>query len=315
MSPSLKQSGSYRGRFAPSPSGPLHFGSLVAALSSYLDAKVNQGQWLVRIEDIDTPRVVAGAADEILATLEAYGLYWDEDIVYQSQRHALYQAYLDKLTSDSLVYACQCTRKQIKAMGGFYNNHCRALTLSWHENALRLQQHCPVTEFNDAIQGAVVIPHALAHEDYIVKRRDGLFAYQLVVVVDDIEQQINHIVRGADLLAPTARQISLFQQLEQSPPRYAHVPLAVAEPGFKLSKQNHAPAIDTRNPLPTLHAALRYLNVPVGSVHDYSDIESLLAHAISVFTLDCVPKVQEIQLDSLENGDFAFRPLFSSTSI
>ncbi|MCO7201752.1 tRNA glutamyl-Q(34) synthetase GluQRS [Pseudoalteromonas sp. OANN1] len=315
MSPSLKQTGSYRGRFAPSPSGPLHFGSLVAALSSYLDAKVNQGKWLVRIEDIDTPRVVAGAADNILTTLEAYGLYWDEDVVYQSQRHALYQAYLTTLKSDSLVYACQCTRKQIKAMGGFYNNHCRALALSWQDNALRLQQRCPVTEFNDAIQGTVVIPPAIAHEDYIVKRRDGLFAYQLVVVVDDIEQKISHIVRGADLLEPTARQISLFRQLNRPSPQYAHVPLAVAEPGYKLSKQNHAPAIDNRNPLPTLYAALRYLYVPIDSLHNYQDIEALLAHAIDIFSLDRVPKVQEIQLDSLENGDFAFRPLFSSTSI
>ncbi|RRS07744.1 tRNA glutamyl-Q(34) synthetase GluQRS [Pseudoalteromonas sp. J010] len=315
MSPSLKQSGSYRGRFAPSPSGPLHFGSLVAALGSYLDAKANRGQWLVRIEDIDTPRVVSGAAENILATLEAYGLYWDEVVVYQSQRHTLYQSYLDELTSNELVYACQCTRKQIKAMGGFYNNHCRDLNLSLQGNALRLQQRSPVTEFNDKIQGAVVIPNAIAHEDYITKRRDGLFAYQLVVVVDDIEQQISHVVRGADLLAPTARQISLFQQLNQSVPEYAHLPLAVAAPGFKLSKQNHAPAIDTHHPLPTLHAALRYLNVPVGSMADYQNIDALLEHAVDVFNLYSIPKVQEIQLNSLENGEFAFRPLFSSTSI
>ena len=308
-------SGSYRGRFAPSPSGPLHFGSLVAAVASYLDARSNQGHWLVRIEDIDTPRVVAGADRDILQTLEAFALTWDEQPVYQSQRHALYQEYLEHLHSCGLVYACQCTRKQIKAMGGHYNNHCRALSLPWQDNALRLQQHFAVTQFQDAILGEINVPPELASEDYIIKRRDGLFAYQLVVVIDDIAQQISHVVRGADLVEPTARQISLFRQLKQPEPLYAHVPLAVAKPGFKLSKQNHAPAIDKQQPLPTLHAAMRYLNIAVGELSDYHNCQQLLEHATDLYCRNSIPKVQEIQLNSTEKGQFSFQPLYPSTSI
>jgi len=244
----------YRGRFAPSPSGPLHFGSLVAAVGSYLDAKVNQGKWLVRIEDIDTTRVVKGAATDILNTLDAYCLNWDENVVYQTQRLTIYQDAVNSLSKQHLIYACQCSRKQIKALGGIYQGQCKHSQLSEQGHALRLTQcHATVT-YNDLIQGRIDVDPALAHEDYIIKRSDGLFAYQLVVVIDDIEQGINRIVRGADLLEPTARQISLFKQLNNPIPEFAHLPLAVANPGFNLSKQNYAPAICKQNPKPTLIA-------------------------------------------------------------
>ncbi|WP_440053998.1 tRNA glutamyl-Q(34) synthetase GluQRS [Pseudoalteromonas sp. T1lg65] len=309
MSPNAEYFGSYRGRFAPSPSGPLHFGSLVAALASYLDAKAHHGQWLVRIEDIDTPRMIDGADSDILATLDAYGLHWDGTVVYQSQRHALYQDTLNTLNKLGLVYPCQCTRKEIKAMGGLYDNRCRNKSLPQSQNAIRIEQHFPITGFNDAIQGRVDIPPSLAHEDYIIRRRDGLFAYQLVVVVDDIEQGITHIVRGADLLEPTARQISLFNQLKQSVPFYSHVPLAVAKPGFKLSKQNHAPAINKTNPMPTLHAALRFLGQPVDSLENYDSSKALLQHAVQNYDFNRLPKVPEIQVRPTAEDSFEFIPV------
>ncbi|KZN67933.1 tRNA glutamyl-Q(34) synthetase GluQRS [Pseudoalteromonas luteoviolacea] len=298
----------YRGRFAPSPSGPLHFGSLVAALASYLDAKANQGQWLVRMEDIDTPRVVPGAADAILTTLDAYGLHWDGEVVYQSQRHALYQDILAPLIEMRHVYACTCTRKQIKARGGLYDNHCRDASHQFEGNALRLKQNYPVLEFQDDLQGQVHIPKGIASEDYIVKRRDGLFAYQLVVVVDDHQQGITHVVRGADLLEPTARQLSLFKQLNYTAPHFMHVPLAVATAGFKLSKQNHAPAIDNSKPLPALAAALKFLGFNLSHVH-FDNVDTLLKWAISHYHISLLPNNKEIQVTQQDTGHYDFTPL------
>ncbi|MFY8298657.1 tRNA glutamyl-Q(34) synthetase GluQRS [Pseudoalteromonas sp. SS15] len=287
----LSNSRGYRGRFAPSPSGPLHFGSLVAALASYLDAKVHQGAWLVRMEDIDTPRVVQGADSAILTALEKFGLHWDEQIEYQSQRHALYQDTLAQLKPD--LYACNCTRKMIKQAGGLYQGHCKSLALDFNEHAIRLTQTHPVYQFTDLLQGQVNVPHDLADEDYIVKRRDGLFAYQLVVVVDDIEQKISRVVRGADLLEPTARQISLFKQLGHTVPEYAHVPLAVTEPGFKLSKQNHAPAINIDDPLPELLRALSFLGINITDDMKLSNVEEVLTWASTQFSLTAIPQVLE----------------------
>jgi len=286
----------YRGRFAPSPSGPLHFGSLVAAVGSYLDAKVNQGKWLVRIEDIDTTRVVKNADSDILNTLQAYGLYWDEPVVYQTQRLHLYKEVTNSLIQQQYVYGCQCSRKQIKAIGGIYQGHCKSLNLSTEQGALRLSQQYPTCQFTDLIQGKITVNSALAHEDYIIKRSDGLFAYQLVVVIDDIEQGINRVVRGADLIEPTARQISLFKQLNKPIPEYAHLPLAVAKPGFKLSKQNYAPAISSINPKPALIDAFAFLNLPVHKqLHDLT-VEQLMTWAIKEFSLSVVPTIPEIQI-------------------
>ncbi|ALO41071.1 tRNA glutamyl-Q(34) synthetase GluQRS [Pseudoalteromonas phenolica] len=287
----LSDSRGYRGRFAPSPSGPLHFGSLVAALASYLDAKVHQGAWLVRMEDIDTPRVVQGADNAILTALEKFGLHWDEQVEYQSQRHALYQHTLTQLKPD--LYACNCTRKMIKQAGGLYQGHCKSLALDFSEHAIRLTQTHPIYQFTDLLQGQVNVPQDLADEDYIVKRRDGLFAYQLVVVVDDIEQKISRVVRGADLLEPTARQISLFKQLGYTVPEYAHVPLAVTEPGFKLSKQNHAPAINIDDPIPELLQALSFLGLSVTDDMKLSNVEEILTWASTQFSLAAIPQVLE----------------------
>lgn len=254
----------YIGRFAPSPSGPLHFGSLVAALGSYFQAKSNQGQWLVRMEDLDPPREMAGAADLILKTLEAYHLFWDGEVVYQSQRHGLYQAQIDQWVADNQAYYCQCTRKQIKSLGGFYNGHCRNVGLiDSGEQAVRLCMDFPVESFDDVRHSTIQIPKALAEEDFIIKRRDGLFAYNLAVVLDDIDQGVTEVVRGADLIEPTGRQISLYKTLKQKTVSYLHLPLATDGLGNKLSKQNHATAIDLDNPKPTLLDAMRFLGFDI----------------------------------------------------
>ncbi len=197
----------------PSPSGPLHFGSLIAALGSFLQARAQQGRWLVRIEDIDPPREMAGAADLILKTLEAHGLGWDGEVMYQSRRHARYDEIIEQLYLAGDLYWCRCTRREIMASGGFYNGHCRTLGLSAEGCAARLRQHHPVYDFEDGLQGHIAVPAALAEEDFIVRRRDGLYAYNLAVVVDDMDCGITEIVRGADLLEPTVRQIALYQTL------------------------------------------------------------------------------------------------------
>lgn len=251
---------SYIGRFAPSPSGPLHFGSLVAALGSYFQAKAHNGQWLVRIEDIDPPREMAGASDLILRTLEAYQLHWDGEVVYQSQRHQLYQQQIETWLASGQAYYCQCSRKEIKQSGGFYLGTCRDLKLSTEiPSAIRLRMTELVYDFIDQKHGLLTIPKALADEDFIIKRRDGLFAYNLAVVLDDIDQGITQVVRGADLIEPTGRQISLYKMLKKTPVSYLHLPLALGDNGQKLSKQNHAPAVDNRNPKPALLDAMFFL--------------------------------------------------------
>ncbi|MEO2280428.1 tRNA glutamyl-Q(34) synthetase GluQRS [Pseudoalteromonas pernae] len=292
----------YIGRFAPSPSGPLHFGSLVAALGSYLDAHAHQGQWLVRIEDIDTPRVREGADSDILRTLEAYGLHWHGDIMWQSQRLERYQEVTSELSKQGLIYHCQCTRKQIKALGGVYNGHCRDLGLQGQDLALRLRQQHPVFSYQDRLQGHIDIDPIEAQEDYIIKRRDGLFAYQLVVVIDDIDQGITDIVRGADLLIPTARQIGLFEQLAHRAPRYLHLPLAVASPGFKLSKQNYAPAIDRTNPQPALLDALRFLGFQPDKELSQATVEEIITWGIQHYRSEALTRALEVQVSQDSNG-------------
>ncbi|SHO55316.1 tRNA glutamyl-Q(34) synthetase GluQRS [Vibrio quintilis] len=250
----------YTGRFAPSPSGPLHFGSLIAALGSYFQAKAMQGEWLVRIEDLDPPREMPGATSLILKALESYGLHWDRDIYYQSQRHDIYQAQIDEWLSSGQAYYCQCTRKQVKASGGYYTGTCREKKLPPGQgHAVRLCMTRPVYSFHDEKHGLIDVPEPLAREDFIIQRRDGLFAYNLAVVIDDIEQNVTQVVRGADLIEPTGRQISLYQISGHTPVSYLHLPLAVDSPGHKLSKQNHAQAIDIQNPVPTLVRAMVFL--------------------------------------------------------
>lgn len=240
----------YIGRFAPSPSGELHFGSLIAALGSYLQARARQGQWLVRIEDIDPPREVPGAAETILRQLEHYGLHWDGDVLWQSQRHDAYRERLAWLAEQGLSYNCTCTRARIQSVGGVYDGHCRTRHNGPENAAVRLIQRSPVTQFTDVLSGTIQADERLAREDFIIHRRDGLFAYNLAVVIDDHFQGVTEIVRGADLVEPTVRQISLYQQFGWAVPDYIHLPLAVNEQGNKLSKQNHAPELPDGDPRP-----------------------------------------------------------------
>ena len=286
----------YVGRFAPSPSGPLHFGSLVAALGSFLQARAQQGRWLVRIEDIDPPREMAGAADLILQTLEAHGLAWDGEVIYQSRRHERYDEVIAALHRAGDLYWCRCTRREIMAAGGFYNGHCRALGLTAEGCAARLRQHHPVYRFEDALQGEITVPAALAEEDFIVRRRDGLYAYNLAVVVDDMDSGITEIVRGADLLEPTVRQIALYQTLGAEVPAWVHLPLAVQADGNKLSKQNHAPALSRDEVRPALWQALHFLGQCPPPELMASRIDEIVAWGIAHWRLAGVPRQQKVVL-------------------
>jgi glutamyl-Q tRNA(Asp) synthetase len=293
----------YRGRFAPSPSGFLHFGSLIAALASFLDAKAtidsqgNQGRWLVRIDDVDPPREQIGASAAILATLEAFGLHWDEQVLYQSHQSELYKHTLNVLQQQNLCYYCQCTRNEIKDLGGNYQGHCRSLKLPEKNSATRLINKQGIYQFDDIFQGKVSCDKALAQEDFIIHRKDQLFAYQLAVVHDDIYQNITHVIRGCDLLEPTARQLTLFSTLNKPAPQYGHIPLAITNQGYKLSKQNKAPAIDNNNPQAALVAALEFLGqTPVPDlVHE--KVTDIISWAIEHWSRETVAQVKEINIE------------------
>lgn len=279
----------YIGRFAPSPSGELHFGSLIAALGSYLQARANRGQWLVRIEDLDPPREVPGAAGTILHQLDHYGLRWDGEILWQSQRHEAYREAQAWLRKQNLSYYCTCTRSRIQQTGGFYDGHCRTLNHGPENAAMRLAQQHPVLSFKDRLRGKLVADEQLAREDFIIHRRDGLFAYNLAVVVDDNYQGVTEIVRGADLIAPTVRQISLYQLFGWRVPEYVHLPLALNEQGNKLSKQNHAPALPQGDPRPVLVAALTFLNQPVIPHWQDLTLDAVLNEAVKNWALANIP--------------------------
>ena len=284
----------YRGRFAPSPSGFLHFGSLIAALASYLDAKKNNGVWFVRIEDIDPPREKDGASDHILKTLDAFGLHWDGSVLYQSQQSDLYREVLNDLSHQSLSYYCQCSRADVKQAGGIYQGHCRHLAHQNNNTATRVINNHPVSFYTDLVQGNVHCNLALAQEDFILVRKEGLFAYQLAVVVDDIAQDINHVIRGYDLVEPTARQLSLFTLLKKNAPQYGHVPLAITDDGYKLSKQNRAPAINIDMPQPALIAALAFLGqLPPPDLIN-STVNEIINWAITNWSISQVPQQKKI---------------------
>lgn len=293
----------YRGRFAPSPTGPLHFGSLVAALGSWLDARAHGGEWLVRIEDIDPPREMAGASDMILRSLEAHHLTWDGSVLYQHTRSEAYRAALDALHRDGVIYPCTCTRKQIadqqQARGlspNVYPGTCRTRTHIPHEpHALRVNTAGAEKNFVDRIQGAQQQNIESEVGDFVVRRADGLFAYQLAVVIDDGEQGITDIVRGSDLLDNTPRQLLLQQLLNLPTPRYAHLPIAVNAAGQKLSKQTFAPPLDDRHPLPALYEALRFLGLPPSPELRDAALDELLAWAVEHWNIGRVPKQVAIQ--------------------
>ncbi|WP_047605936.1 tRNA glutamyl-Q(34) synthetase GluQRS [Rahnella aquatilis] len=280
----------YTGRFAPSPSGDLHFGSLIAALGSYLHARSQNGTWRVRIDDIDPPREIPGSADRILRTLERYGLEWDGDVLWQSKRHGAYREVLDWLYQQQKSYYCTCTRQRIAQIGGTYDGHCRDLQLSQEDAAIRLRQTLPVYGFDDDFQGHLQASHKLAEEDFIIRRRDGLFAYNLAVVVDDHFQGVNHIVRGADLIEPTVRQISLYRHLGYPQPGYLHLPLAVNAQGDKLSKQNHAPPLPAGDPRPVIINALKFLGQTLPENWQDYTLPLLLRWATTHWTPSGIPR-------------------------
>lgn len=287
----------YRGRFAPSPTGPLHFGSLVAAVASWLDARAADGQWLVRMEDLDRPRCVPGAGDIILRQLEAYGLIWDGEILYQSQRDEAYAAALDQLKAAGQAYPCACTRSQLAAAPrnaegeSIYPGTCRAgLPAGATPRAWRVRVDDVSACFQDRIHGRLCQKLGTEVGDFIVKRADGLFAYQLAVVVDDAFQGITDVVRGADLLWNTPRQVHLQSLLGLPSPRYAHVPLIVNAAGQKLSKQTLAPALPESGRGAVLADALEALGQALPAGLQGAGPVELLQWASAHWQLENVPK-------------------------
>lgn len=292
----------YIGRFAPSPTGPLHFGSLVAATASYLDAKRHNGTWIVRIEDLDPPREPKGAADLILSQLDALGLHWDGSVIYQSARLDAYQDALAALHSNGLCFACNCTRARIQSIGSVYDGHCRAQPMelastSADENnnyAIRVKTSETVVNFEDLIQGAIQQNIRRDCGDFVIKRKDKLFAYQLAVVVDDAFQKITHVVRGYDLLDSTPRQIYLQQQLNIRKPVYAHFPVAADAKGEKLSKQHFAPAIDTNSAIDYLFLAMKFLGLDMTTAGKFTKPEDILKWGVEHWDIQRVPKLATI---------------------
>ena len=287
----------YIGRFAPSPTGPLHFGSLIAAVASYCDAKSNQGKWLLRLEDIDRPRELAGAANAILQQLQAFGFEWDGEILRQSQRDIEYAQALDYLQNQQLIYPCTCTRKEIAdsshliGIDGFvYPKTCLHYPLKLHTPyTLRIQVNADKMHFSDAIQGNINQNIQTEIGDFVLKRADGLFTYQLAVVVDDAAQGITHVVRGADLLNSTPRQIYLQQQLNLPTPLYAHIPVACNQAGEKLSKQTFAEPIHAINAHQQLFKALQFLGQRPPSDLRSASLQEIWQWAISYWQISRIP--------------------------
>lgn len=285
------------GRFAPSPTGPLHLGSLVAAAGSWLFARRANVPWLVRMEDLDTPRVVPGSAEEILEALRRYGFVWDRPVVVQSQRLALYEAAIELLRAKGLVYDCACSRAELQRaasapLGGeaIYPGTCRdGLPPGRVARAVRFRAPDEVIAFDDLAMGRIEENVAAMTGDFVVKRADGVFAYQLAVVVDDAEQGVTQVVRGGDLLSSTARQIALQRALELPTPAYAHLPLVVGEDGAKIGKRDGAlplPSLDEQRVRETLSLALRILGIEVAA----DEPRTMLAAALERFDPASVPR-------------------------
>jgi glutamyl-Q tRNA(Asp) synthetase len=279
----------YRGRFAPSPTGPLHPGSLLAALGSWLLARHARGQWLVRIEDVDPPRTVPGAVDQQLATLAALGLASDGPIVHQRQRDALYQQALDRLLADGKAFACHCSRSDLAEAGGIHH-HCVARSAR-AQPAIRLRVPPGSTvAFVDGLRGAIQQDVYAEVGDFVLRRADGYWAYQLAVVVDDHAQGITDVVRGADLLDSTPRQILLQRALGLPTPAYLHLPLLLDDAGRKLSKSEAAHPLDPAHPLPALRQAWAALGQDPGCLPADGSPAALLARASAGFDPARLPR-------------------------
>jgi glutamyl-Q tRNA(Asp) synthetase len=287
----------YCGRFAPSPTGPLHFGSLVAALGSCLDARAHGGRWRLRLEDVDEPRSVPGAAEGILLTLERFGFAWDGEVVRQSRRKAHYCAAFERLRRSGAVFACACSRREVadSSLGANgaprYPGTCRdGLPQGRQARSWRLKVDRGPICFEDALQGRFCQDLAAEVGDFVVLRADGYFAYQLAVVVDDADQGINHVVRGADLMASTPRQICLQRHLGLPQPTYLHLPAAVNAAGEKLSKQTRAKPIDGMRPQQVLTAALAFLGQRPPAELAEADLDSLWRWAIMHWDRSLLPR-------------------------
>jgi glutamyl-Q tRNA(Asp) synthetase len=277
----------YRGRFAPSPNGPLHFGSLLTAVGSYLDARSQGGEWLVRIENLDPPREVPGSAANILQTLEQFGLHWDGPVKYQDQRNAAYASALDRLEQLQLLYPCACSRREIQEhalgtkTGLVYPGTCRnGIPEGSRPRSTRVRVGKACIHFTDRAKGPIKEDLAKQVGDFVLQRSDGLYAYQLAVVIDDADEGITDIVRGMDLLASTTRQIYLQQILNLPTPRYLHLPIVVNRAGEKLSKKTHAPAIDPKNAVPLLVSALRCLGQTVPQAVEQAGLDEFWNWAV-----------------------------------
>lgn len=309
----------YRGRFAPSPTGPLHFGSLIAAVGSYLQARSQQGVWLVRVEDLDPLREIPGTTKLILDTLEAYGFQWDEEITYQSARTDLYANALNLLQEQELTYPCTCSRKQLRASVHLsttesasdsstkssngdliYPGTCRTTSFPINQqHSIRIKTDNHLISFDDRIQGNYSQKLESEIGDFIIKRSDGQHAYQLAVVVDDAEQQITEIVRGSDLLDNTPRQLYLQHVLKLGSPEYMHLPVAADQRGIKLSKQTHAKPVDLKEAVPTLWRTLAFLGQKPPEELLGSDLSSFWTWAVQNWDPVKIRRVMSIQETTL----------------
>ena len=277
---------SYIGRFAPSPTGPLHFGSLLTAVASYCDAKANHGKWLVRIEDTDIPRIYPNSEIHILSCIDAFQFEPDAEIIFQKDRLAIYEQVLDQLKQQHAIYACQCTRKMLGS-NHIYAGTCRDLNLDFAEQAIRLKVDDLLICFEDRLQGRQCSNLKDDLGDFVLKRRDGIISYQLAVVVDDYLQGITHVVRGADLLDNTARQIWLGSILNYPSLSYMHLPLAMNGQGQKLSKQNLAQALDVSKASELLQQAILALGQPNVELNQP---RIMLQQAVQQWDVNLIPK-------------------------
>jgi len=284
----------YVGRFAPSPTGPLHFGSLVSAVASYLDAKANKGKWLVRIEDIDPKREPAGSSNKILHQLEKHGLFSDEKIIYQSKRSEAYLSALEKLEQCGLLFFCHCSRKLLEANHGIHSYPCLPEISSMPASRRLLAEKNIVIEFRDIFQGQQKQSIKEEVGDMVLYRKDKLFAYQLAVVIDDNFQKITHVIRGYDLLKITPRQIYLQKLLTLKTPTYGHIPIAINQKREKLSKQNLAASLDSRPAPKNLVRAINWLGLSVpDELSKTNHCSDLLMWAAGHWDNNKVPRLKE----------------------
>lgn len=292
---------SYRGRFAPTPSGPLHFGSIVAAAGSYLEARTHAGEWYLRIDDLDPPRIAPGAADDILRCLEAFGFQWDGEVVYQSRRSAAYRTALEQLQRDGLAYACACSRKQIAqharmgVEGPIYPGTCRTgMPPGAFARAWRLRTAGVQVQFEDRVLGLQQRDLERESGDFVLYRTEGVYAFHLASAVDDAHMAMTDIVRGADLLESSARQIHVLLALGQRVPTYAHLPVVLNAAGEKLSKQTRAPAVDAARASAVLMQALRFLGQSPPKALAYAAVSEVWDWALANWNLNRVGKTPHV---------------------